>query len=66
MQYTGIVKRFDPEAGVGHIVRHPDRHEVLVGSEGLALGVEALYEGDEVAFDIDTGTNAQARNVMRR
>ncbi len=66
MQCTGIVKRFDPEAGVGHIVRDPDRHEVLVRSEGLALGVEALYEGDEVAFDIDTGTNAQARDVMRR
>lgn len=51
--------------GIGYIVREPDRHEILVRSSGLALGVDALYEGDRVAFDIDMGTNAQARNVMR-
>ncbi|MDQ3724233.1 MAG: cold shock domain-containing protein [Actinomycetota bacterium] len=65
MQFRGRVKRFDPDMGVGYIVREPDRHEVLVRSEGLALGVDALYEGDEVVFDIDMGTNAQARDVMR-
>jgi len=36
-----------------------------VRSAGLALGVDALYEGDRVEFDIDTGTDWQARNVMR-
>jgi len=66
MQFTGTVKKYDLDEGVGYIVRDPDRHEVLVRSTGLALGVDALYEGDEVAFDIDSGTNAQARNVMRR
>ena len=65
MQFTGIVKSYDADEGVGYIVRDPGRHEILVRSSGLALGVDALYEGDRVAFDIDTGTNAQAHNVMR-
>ncbi|MEA2137031.1 MAG: hypothetical protein QOG56_181, partial [Solirubrobacteraceae bacterium] len=34
-------------------------------SAGLALGVETLSAVDRVAFDVDMGTNAQARNVMR-
>ena len=46
-------------------MRELARHEILVRSSGLALGVDALYEGDRVAFDVDMGTNAQARNVMR-
>ncbi|MEA2184808.1 MAG: Cold-shock DNA-binding domain [Solirubrobacteraceae bacterium] len=65
MQFTGIVKSYDADEGVGYIVREPDRHEIVVRSGGLALGVDALYEGDRVAFDIDMGTNAQARNVVR-
>jgi cold shock CspA family protein len=65
VQFTGIVKSYDADEGVGYIVREPDRHEIVVRSGGLALGVNALYEGDRVAFDIDMGTNAQARNVMR-
>jgi hypothetical protein len=36
--------------GVGDIAREPDRHEILVRSGGLALGVDALYEGNRVAF----------------
>jgi cold shock CspA family protein len=65
VQFTGIVKSFDEEEGVGYIVREPDRHEIVVRSAGLALGVGTLSAGDRVEFDIDTGTNAQARNVMR-
>lgn len=65
MQFTGVVKSFDADEGVGTIVREPDRHEIVVRSAGLALGVETLSAGDRVAFDIDMGTNAQARNVMR-
>jgi cold shock CspA family protein len=38
-----------------YIVREPDRHKILVRSSGLALGVDALYEGDRVAFDVDMG-----------
>ena len=65
MQFTGIVKSYAADEGVGYIVREPDRHEILVRSSGLALGVDTLYEGDRVAFDVDMGTNPQARNVMR-
>lgn len=65
MQFKGTVKSWDPDEGVGYIVREPDRHEVKVQSAGLALGVVALYEGDEVRFDVVSGTDWQARNVMR-
>jgi cold shock CspA family protein len=65
VQFTGIVKSFDADEGFGTIVREPDRHEIAVRSAGLALGVETLSAGDRVEFDIDMGTNAQARNVVR-
>jgi cold shock CspA family protein len=65
VQFTGIVKSYDADEGVGYIVREPDRQEIVVRSSGLALGVGALQEGDRVEFDIDTGTDWQARNVMR-
>lgn len=65
MQFTGIVKSYDEDDGLGTIVREPDRHEIPVRCAGLALGVSTLFAGDRVAFDIDSGTNAQARNVMR-
>jgi cold shock CspA family protein len=61
----GIARSYDADGGVGYIVREPDRHQILVRSSALALGVDALYEGDRVAFDIDMAANAQARNVMR-
>lgn len=65
MQFKGTVKSYDPDEGVGYIVREPDRHEVKVNAAGLALGVDSLYEGDEVQFDLASGTDWQARNVMR-
>ena len=65
MQFTGIVLSYDADEGVGYIVREPDRQEIVVRSGGLALGVDALYEGDRVTFDIDMGTSWQARNVTR-
>jgi cold shock CspA family protein len=55
VQFTGIVKSYDADEGIGYIVREPDRHEILVRSSGLALGVDALYKDDRVAFDIDMG-----------
>jgi cold shock CspA family protein len=64
MQFTGIVKSFDDDEGVGTIVRDRDHHEIVVQTSGLALGVGALNEGDHVAFDVDLGVNPQARNVM--
>jgi cold shock CspA family protein len=64
VQFTGIVKSFDEEEGVGTIVRDRDQHEIVVRTAGLALGVGALTEGDHVQFDVDLGVNPQARNVM--
>ena len=64
MQFTGIVKSFDDDEGVGTIVRDRDKLEIVVRSAGLALGVNALYEGDPVQFDVDLGVNPEARNVM--
>ncbi len=64
MQFTGIVKSFDEDEGVGTIVRDRDHHEIVVRTVGLALGVTTLSAGDRVAFDVDLGVNPQARNVM--
>lgn len=65
MQFAGVVKQWDADEGVGTIVREPDRQEIVVLTRGLALGVDTLHEGDRVQFDVDTGTDWQARNVMR-
>lgn len=65
MQFTGIVRSFDADEGCGTIVRDRDGHVVAVQSTGLAIGVQSLSEGDRVAFDVELGTNPQARNVMR-
>jgi len=65
VQFKGTVKSYDPDEGVGTIVREPDRHELKVNATGLALGVDCLHEGDRVEFDVQAGTDWQARNVMR-
>jgi len=65
VQFKGTVKSYDPDEGVGCIVREPEGQEVRVSSTGLALGVDCLYEGDSVEFDVGTGTDWEARNVMR-
>jgi cold shock CspA family protein len=64
VQFTGTVKAFDEDEGVGTIVRDRDKLEIPVRSAGLALGVSALYEGDSVQFDVEMGLNPHARNVM--
>lgn len=64
MQFTGTVKSFDEEEGAGWILRDGDRHQIVVLSSGLALGVSTLSEGDRVQFDVDMGVKPQARNVM--
>jgi cold shock CspA family protein len=65
VQFTGVVKSFDEDEGVGTIVRDRDKLEIVVRTVGLALGVTALDEGDRVQFDIDMGVDPQARNVIR-
>ncbi|MEA2370689.1 MAG: Cold-shock DNA-binding domain [Solirubrobacteraceae bacterium] len=64
MQFTGTVKSFDEDEGVGTIVRDRDKLEIPVSSAGLALGVSGLSEGDPVQFDVGLGLNPEARNVM--
>jgi cold shock CspA family protein len=64
VQFTGIVKSFDDDEGVGTIVRDRDKQEIVVRTAGLALGVSGLSEGDCVHFDVDLGVSPQARNVM--
>ena len=64
MQFTGIVKSFDEEAGVGTIVRDRDKLEIPVRATGLALGVSGLFEGDHVQFDVDLGLDPHAHNVV--
>jgi len=64
VQFTGIVKAFDEDEGVGTIVRDRDKLEIVVRTAGLAIGVTALSGGDRVQFDVDMGVAPQARNVM--
>jgi cold shock CspA family protein len=64
VQFTGIVKAFDEDEGVGVIVRDRDKLEIPVRAVGLALGLSALYAGDHVMFDVEMGLNPHARNVM--
>jgi cold shock CspA family protein len=65
MEFTGTVKWFDEDEGKGVIVRDRDKHEIVVTSRGLSLGVTTLFEEDRVAFDVDLSVMPQARNVMR-
>jgi cold shock CspA family protein len=64
VQFTGIVKSFEEDEGAGTIVRDGDRHEIVVLTAGLALGVSTLSEGDRVQFDVNMGVKPQARNVV--
>ena len=66
MEFTGVVKSYDEDEGKGVIVRHRDKHEIVVTARGLGPGVRALYEGDEVDFDVDLSVMPQARNVISR
>lgn len=65
MEWTGIVKSYDDDEGVGKIVRDRDGHEIVVRARSLAPGVSVLYEGDRVEFDVDLGVMPEARNVLR-
>jgi cold shock CspA family protein len=64
VQFTGIVKSFDEDEGVGTIVRDRDKLEIPVRRTGLAMGVSGLTEGDHVQFDVDWGVDPHAHNVM--
>ena len=50
----GVVKVYDPETGVGVIVRDDDRSEVMLAPGSLAGSLfRTLRQGQRVVFDIE-------------
>ncbi len=50
----GVVKLYDPNTGIGVIVREGDRSEVLLGPGSLAGSLfRTLRQGQRVIFDIE-------------
>ena len=50
----GVVKLYDPNTGIGVIVREDDRSEVLLGPGSLAGSLfRTLRQGQRVVFDIE-------------
>ena len=50
----GVVKVYDPETGVGVIVRDDDRSEVLLKPGSLAGSLfRTLRQGQRVVFDLE-------------
>lgn len=50
----GVVKVYDPETGVGVIVRDDDRSEVLLRPGSLAGSLfRTLRQGQRVVFDLE-------------
>jgi len=60
----GVVKLYDPETGVGVVIRDDDQTEVLLRPGSLAGSVfRTLRQGQRVVFDID---EQDGRTVARR
>ena len=60
----GVVKVYDPETGIGVIVRDDDRSEVLLRPGSLAGSVfRMLRQGQRVVFEIE---EQEGRPVARR
>ncbi len=50
----GVVKVYDPETGVGVIVRDDDRSEVMIAPGSLAGSLfRTLRQGQRVVFDLE-------------
>jgi CspA family cold shock protein len=50
----GVVKVYDPDSGVGVIVRDDDRSEVMLGPGSLAGSLfRMLRQGQRVVFDVE-------------
>ncbi|MFQ5517422.1 MAG: cold-shock protein [Acidimicrobiia bacterium] len=50
----GVVKIYDPETGVGVVVRDDDRGEILLQPGSLAGSVfRTLRQGQRIVFDVD-------------
>lgn len=62
----GVVKVYDPQTGVGVIVRDDDRSEVLLGPGSLAGSVfRTLRQGQRVVFDIEERDGSPYAHSLR-
>jgi cold shock CspA family protein len=62
----GVVKVYDPETGVGVIVRDDDRSEVLLGPGSLAGSLfRTLRQGQRVVFEVEDRDGATFARTLR-
>ena len=62
----GVVKVYDPETGVGVIVRDDDRSEVLIAPGSLAGSLfRTLRQGQRVVFDLEDQDGRGVATHMR-
>ena len=62
----GVVKVYDPETGVGVIVRDDDRSEVLIAPGSLAGSLfRTLRQGQRVVFDLEDHDGRDVATRMR-
>ena len=62
----GVVKVYDPQSGVGVIVRDDDRSEVMLGPGSLAGSLfRTLRQGQRVVFDIEDREGAAYAHDLR-
>ena len=62
----GVVKVYDPQTGVGVIVRDDDRSEVLLGPGSLDGSLfRTLRQGQRVIFDIEDRDGAAYAQRLR-
>jgi cold shock CspA family protein len=50
----GVIKAFDPESGLGSLVREVDRQEIELAADALEGSIfRFLRQGQRVNFDLD-------------
>ena len=62
----GVVKVYDPQSGIGVIVRDDDHSEVLIGPGALSDSLfRTLRQGQRVIFDIEQRDGATYAYSLR-
>jgi cold shock CspA family protein len=62
----GVVKVYDPQTGIGVIVRDDDRSEVLLGPGSLAGSLfRTLRQGQRVVFEVEDRDGAEYAHRLR-